>query len=642
MFIQQAKKAIDKHAVISFDIFDTLLLRPYLRPADLFIHLERLHHLPGWAQRRKQAEQQARRELAPAQDITYDEIYTRLSGPDAALKQAELSLERQTLQPNKQITELFAYAKKQGKQIILVSDMYLPSDFLENVLKEKGIVGFSKLYISNQFRKTKASGDLYRHVQQELGINPQNILHIGDNLQADTKRARQAGWDSLPYTALFKQYLQTHPRQHKLWKQNPCYDFSVLLALMALHQMHNETTAYFPQLGYEIGGPAAYGFMRWLYQKAQENHTSHLLFTARDGYTLLRVFNTFPATGIKASYIYAPRFLNRICHLDYEPKNTEQMGAIIEYFSGKSASLAAALPKGSLSREKMQQFLQQHKDTFSALAKQELAHFRELFTRYTEPPYQIGIVDSVTSSFSAQKLIASCFGKENTCGYYWAASTKEPTGAWRFEHYRPNTNRTEDHVSLTHHWEFMEFLFTAPEPPIRQITPEGRPVYTHAITAQEKQRTAIYPLVSDAMTAFAQDVQHLFVGQDLCLEADRVVAWINHFLLHPTSTDQKEMSVLFHAADTAHNKYVPLLSYRPGSKEIFQHPAQYFRFAKKVYWKTLPQWLWACLMSPASLEKYSSEQRTLCLLPTLRKQYFKWGIQIKNRFYGIALGRKGD
>ena len=42
----EIKKRIETHEVISFDIFDTLLLRPYVRPSDLFVHLERLKLSP--------------------------------------------------------------------------------------------------------------------------------------------------------------------------------------------------------------------------------------------------------------------------------------------------------------------------------------------------------------------------------------------------------------------------------------------------------------------------------------------------------------------------------------------------------------------------------------------------------------------
>lgn len=35
MLLEKIKKQIDKSSAVSFDIFDTLLLRPYLNPTDL-------------------------------------------------------------------------------------------------------------------------------------------------------------------------------------------------------------------------------------------------------------------------------------------------------------------------------------------------------------------------------------------------------------------------------------------------------------------------------------------------------------------------------------------------------------------------------------------------------------------------------
>ena len=37
------KDKIEKAKIVSFDIFDTLLLRPYAKPVDLFLHLEKLY-----------------------------------------------------------------------------------------------------------------------------------------------------------------------------------------------------------------------------------------------------------------------------------------------------------------------------------------------------------------------------------------------------------------------------------------------------------------------------------------------------------------------------------------------------------------------------------------------------------------------
>ncbi|MBQ8032646.1 MAG: hypothetical protein IJ266_01620 [Elusimicrobiaceae bacterium] len=107
MQLDKIKRLVDTHGVISFDIFDTLLIRPYLRPTDLFVHLEKLNQLPGFAARRIAAETAARQKHENLEDINLDEIYAELSGQDTALKEQELALERQTLQPNPFIQTIF-------------------------------------------------------------------------------------------------------------------------------------------------------------------------------------------------------------------------------------------------------------------------------------------------------------------------------------------------------------------------------------------------------------------------------------------------------------------------------------------------------------------------------------------------------
>ena len=117
-----------------------------------------------------------------------------------------MALERQTLQPNPEIQQVFNYAKQQGKRIIIVSDMYLPEDFLTQVLQEKGFTGFEKLYVSNAVRKLKGTGALYRHVAQELKVAPEDFLHIGDNFKSDVRRAKEAGWSAVWYPGVAHQY----------------------------------------------------------------------------------------------------------------------------------------------------------------------------------------------------------------------------------------------------------------------------------------------------------------------------------------------------------------------------------------------------------------------------------------------------
>ena len=166
--LNEIKSQIDKHDIISFDIFDTLLLRPYVKPTDLFFHLERLENVDGFHNARIEAERQARKTHSDLEDITIDEIYDEIADKYKPLKQKEMDLERQVLQPNPEMKEVFGYAKEQNKRIIIVSDMYLSSDFLKSVLEEKGFIGFEKLYVSSKYGKLKYSGNLFKEVLNNL------------------------------------------------------------------------------------------------------------------------------------------------------------------------------------------------------------------------------------------------------------------------------------------------------------------------------------------------------------------------------------------------------------------------------------------------------------------------------------------
>ncbi len=59
-FLDGAKSEILKYDVISFDIFDTLLLRPFIKPTDLFWYIETKYNIKGFHQARILAEMQSR------------------------------------------------------------------------------------------------------------------------------------------------------------------------------------------------------------------------------------------------------------------------------------------------------------------------------------------------------------------------------------------------------------------------------------------------------------------------------------------------------------------------------------------------------------------------------------------------------
>lgn len=221
--------------VVSFDIFDTLLSRPTLSPTDVFhilqmqLVLERGEHFSRFADIRSLSEKRAR-EFAHKKgmgDITIQEIYACLShlmalseAETAELVAMELKLEDSLLKPRKGVADIYHAALSAGKKIIAVSDMYLPEDFLADLLKKNGYDQLHAVWCSSKHRVQKRTGLLYKAVLDDLakmGVEPSEVLHIGDNFDSDIKGARQYGLQTL-HT---KKATERYAGPNHLWPSGP-------------------------------------------------------------------------------------------------------------------------------------------------------------------------------------------------------------------------------------------------------------------------------------------------------------------------------------------------------------------------------------------------------------------------------------
>jgi HAD superfamily hydrolase (TIGR01549 family) len=283
------QKLIDKHQIISFDIFDTLIVRPYIKPSDMFFHLEKIYSLPGFAKHRITAESAARKKTS-AEEITYEAIYTLINKCYKPMKEKELMFEKRILQANPEMLPLFQYALENGKKVIIVSDMYLSKTFLEQILNEKGYRGYFRFYLSSELGKTKSSGSLYANILSDLRCVSSAILHIGDNRHSDYIMPRKCGIHALHYQKLAGQLCAANKKAHAFYQKNPdSLGASILLGIMANGRARQRRENYFEQFGYEYGGAVIYAYLQWLREQCTKDNIEEVLFVARDGYSLHKI-----------------------------------------------------------------------------------------------------------------------------------------------------------------------------------------------------------------------------------------------------------------------------------------------------------------------------------------------------------------
>lgn len=236
--IEFIKSQIDEYDIISFDIFDTLLLRPYAHPTDLFEHLGRLNHIDGYKETRIQAEKDARNKHYEKEDITIDDIYEEMPIELKMLKNKEMALELKVLQSNKEMLNVYNYALNKHKKIIITSDMYLPKSFLEKALKKNGYNNYKKLYVSSDIQRGKGK-TLFNYIINDLNESPKNILHIGDNLLTDYKKPRSMGISAITYNKVFDIFLSRNLKAKNLWQNDKSFESSVMLMNLAIFNHYN-------------------------------------------------------------------------------------------------------------------------------------------------------------------------------------------------------------------------------------------------------------------------------------------------------------------------------------------------------------------------------------------------------------------
>lgn len=646
MFLEKVKARIRCVKVVSFDIFDTLLVRPYPRPTDAFYHIELHYKRPGFRDARIDAERHARALAPNRDDITLDDIYAQMPPAFADMKQSEMDWEYTSLRVNPEMQQVWDNARAQGKKIVIASDMYLPSDFIAQILKKNNLGDYDKLYVSGEINCAKWSGKMYDRILRDFKIQPNQMLHIGDNAISDFKTPRCMGINAAQYPQMMRQFLKQNKRARHYF--NECGNDlggGILTALMAMRWNaarfdKSLDENYWTKIGYEYGGPVIYAYDRFIEQTARDQGIEQLMFIARDGYTLQRVFKTFNSS-LSHSYVYAPRFLKLICLLDYDKVNIniKHPSAIVNYFSEKYPEIALLRNQMVLDTcTQYHDFIESNKKLFEKYAALEKGQYRNYLTGVAKSTDNLAIVDTIACNFSSRKVIEAALG-HSCVGFYWLLMQGK-TSPHHYVNYMFADNNREWFMSQTKNWNFMEFLMTAPEFPIKNVNPDGTPVYDPNPTEPEKIRKQVYPFVSDGAVAFANDVRDLFDGADIYLNAPATVSWVNCLCDYPTKRDIRQMASIKHAWDEGHTDYQPLFSVKIPVMFALRHPWRAIKMARHAIWKTPVQKIMNCISSPIKIKTHGIRYIHIILFPRMLHRWFGCELRFSNRCaYGMTVGK---
>ncbi|QKE65043.1 hypothetical protein HNE05_17350 [Aquipseudomonas campi] len=286
---------------VSFDVFDTLFLRVLHEPEALFDLLGLKLQINDFRQQRIAAQRLGfqRMHNDGRNEIHLGDIYSSMPSTLSSLAEHgawEQRLEQLVLRVNPEVLALLEEARVAGKSIALTSDMYLPESFFRALVERAGL-NIEHFLISSACNSTKRdNGELFIQLQQRLGVQPADILHVGDNPLGDVQRAQEKGLRCLHYQA-------------------PAFvgPGDTLDALSSIRLGLSRYGAYFPekscwwQLGWQFGGPILQEFLHWIQQQARLDQVDRILFVSRDGYLMHQLHQSSPGKHLDAYYLRGSR-----------------------------------------------------------------------------------------------------------------------------------------------------------------------------------------------------------------------------------------------------------------------------------------------------------------------------------------------
>lgn len=339
---ERLEKHIIDSDVVSFDVFDTLILRPFLDPTDIFQILEfeyNEHFINNYYVRLKEYRETAEklaREFVNAKKLGYEEI-SLYEIYDQLQSLMDLNNERKNWILNKEIEleykyctrrnfayRLFDLAKYLGKKVVVVSDMYLPKEVIANILNKSGFNGCDDIFVSSDYRVCKWSSKLFNIVREKY--HNLSVAHFGDNPVSDVNCANSAGIKGLllpkpvdvmngicpsNYGGEFFNRIK-HTRQGTFidaFFANRC-----IYGLIA-NKLYDNPFVNFREdsdfngnpyrIGYFVMGPFLLGISLFLEEVAK--NSDQIVFMGRDGYLVKLAFEFRNKNKKITSYFYSSR-----------------------------------------------------------------------------------------------------------------------------------------------------------------------------------------------------------------------------------------------------------------------------------------------------------------------------------------------
>ncbi len=325
--------------VVSFDLFDTLLIRrihdpDLLKPATaryiaaiatamgLDCTWPRVQTLRDAIERRHRRETGQQYEDHEACYPLFmaellEQIFQEKYSPELLERVTayELGVENSMLVPRQELVAWLRELHDQGKRIFIISDVYLPADHLEKLVSHAGLTPYVEEVVSSADTfLAKASARAYPLLKDRFGLEYASWLHLGDNPHSDGLKAAEVGIRALVLRDAGEKWRKSIVKRYFNYScGRPFWKGRVLQQLMLPLEAENSEQEDLYVAGYTFLAPIISAFVHEIARKVHDQGITKIFFLSREGWLFKQIWEAitpqlYPAEQLPdIEYLYVSR-----------------------------------------------------------------------------------------------------------------------------------------------------------------------------------------------------------------------------------------------------------------------------------------------------------------------------------------------
>jgi FMN phosphatase YigB (HAD superfamily) len=204
-------------------------------------------------------------------------------------RQAELDAECRCLRVDQNAVEAVEVVRDRGLSTIALSDMWLDQEWLKDLLERFGLF-FDKIYTSGTSGYSKRRGTIFKKIERDLNLPGNAFLHIGNKLRADYLCPRLSRWNSLRMP--MKHYSLKRvavPKKFRIGLFRP-EPFEQIIQTLNLPPSNKGKDVYY-KLAHDYMAPLMIIFTIIQWRIFKKHKIDLAFYMARDAYVMKKVYD---------------------------------------------------------------------------------------------------------------------------------------------------------------------------------------------------------------------------------------------------------------------------------------------------------------------------------------------------------------